>query len=33
MLENEKVWRTEVEIYDGLLRIWQVMQDCVSRGV
>ena len=32
MLENEKVWRTEVEIYDGLLRIWQVMQDCVSRG-
>ena len=32
MLENEKVWRSETEIYDGLLRIWQVMQDCVNRG-
>ena len=32
MLENEKVWRSEQEIVDGLLHIWQVMQDCVSAG-
>jgi L-serine dehydratase len=32
MLENEKVWRTETEIREGLLKIWQVMQDCVRRG-
>ena len=32
MLENEKVWRPEQEIRDGLLNIWQVMQDCVKRG-
>lgn len=32
MLENEKVWRPEQEIRDGLLKIWQVMQDCVKRG-
>ncbi|MFJ6747411.1 MULTISPECIES: L-serine ammonia-lyase [unclassified Streptomyces] len=33
MLENEKAWRTEEEIHDGLLEIWQVMQACVSRGM
>ncbi|MDX6329039.1 MAG: L-serine dehydratase [Streptomycetaceae bacterium] len=33
MLENEKAWRTEAEIRDGLLEIWSVMQDCVSRGL
>jgi len=32
MLENEKAWRSEAEIHDGLLHIWQVMQDCVRRG-
>lgn len=32
MLENEKVWRPESEIRKELLRIWQVMQDCVKRG-
>ncbi|QRX82621.1 L-serine ammonia-lyase [Glaciimonas sp. PAMC28666] len=32
MVENEKVWRPEQEIRDGLLKIWQVMQDCVKRG-
>jgi L-serine dehydratase len=32
MLENEKAWRTEDEIRGGLLRIWQVMQDCVRAG-
>jgi len=32
MLENEKVWRSEAEIRDGLLNIWRVMQACVERG-
>ncbi|MEU0691491.1 L-serine ammonia-lyase [Streptomyces uncialis] len=33
MLENEKAWRTETEIREGLLEIWQVMQSCVARGM
>ncbi|MFJ6633204.1 L-serine ammonia-lyase [Streptomyces sp. NPDC091376] len=33
MLENEKAWRTEEEIREGLLDIWRVMQACVSRGM
>ncbi|QEV20366.1 L-serine ammonia-lyase [Streptomyces alboniger] len=33
MLENEKAWRTEKEIREGLLEIWRVMQACVSRGM
>ncbi|MFJ4204638.1 L-serine ammonia-lyase [Streptomyces sviceus] len=33
MLENERAWRTEDEIRAGLLEIWRVMQDCVSRGM
>ncbi len=32
MLENEKVWRSEKEIRDGLLAIWQAMQSCLARG-
>ncbi len=32
MLENEKVWRTEAEIREGLLKIWGVMQECVAAG-
>ncbi len=32
MLENERVWRSDEEIRVGLLRIWDVMQSCVSRG-
>ena len=32
MLENEKVWRSEQEIRDGLWTIWEVMQSCVQRG-
>ncbi|MDR5835217.1 L-serine ammonia-lyase [Caballeronia sp. LZ034LL] len=32
MWENERVWRSEDEIRAGLLRIWDVMQDCVARG-
>ncbi|MGW0704341.1 L-serine ammonia-lyase, partial [Streptomyces sp. NPDC002867] len=33
MLENEKAWRTEDEIREGLLDIWRVMQACVARGM
>ncbi|QTF56294.1 L-serine ammonia-lyase [Stutzerimonas frequens] len=32
MLDNEAAWRPEAETRDGLLRIWQVMQDCVDAG-
>ncbi|NOQ35036.1 MAG: L-serine ammonia-lyase [Methylococcaceae bacterium] len=33
MLENEKIWRSEAEIKQQLLHIWQVMQACVQRGM
>ncbi|MEQ4718662.1 L-serine ammonia-lyase [Nonomuraea sp. B19D2] len=34
MLENEKAFgRTEEEIRSGLLRLWQVMSECVRRGI
>ncbi|HLL17447.1 MAG TPA: L-serine ammonia-lyase, partial [Rubrivivax sp.] len=29
---NERHWRSDAEIDTGLLKIWRVMQDCVSRG-
>ena len=32
MLANEKAWRSEQDIRNNLLHIWQVMQDCVERG-
>ena len=32
MRRNERHWRSDAEIDAGLLRIWQVMQDCVQRG-
>jgi L-serine dehydratase len=32
MRRNERHWRTDEEVDRGLLRIWQVMQDCVRRG-
>ncbi|MFF7706002.1 L-serine ammonia-lyase [Pseudomonas sp. NPDC007930] len=32
MLANEAAWRPEAETRQGLLHIWQVMQDCVSAG-
>lgn len=32
MMENEKAWRSEKEIREGLLNIWHVMQECVRRG-
>jgi L-serine dehydratase len=33
MLANEQAWRSEAEIRQGLLRIWQAMQDCVENGI
>ena len=32
MLANEKVNRSEQAIIEGLRKLWQVMQDCVTRG-
>lgn len=32
MMENEKSWRSEKEVKDGLLKIWSVMKGCVERG-
>jgi L-serine dehydratase len=33
VMENELAWRPEAETKAGILRIWQVMQECVYRGV
>jgi L-serine dehydratase len=32
MRRNERHWRTDDEVHAGLMKIWQVMQDCVVRG-
>jgi L-serine dehydratase len=32
MRRNERHWRSDADIDAGLLRIWQVMQECVKRG-
>ncbi len=33
MLENENAWHPEVQTRASLLKIWRVMQDCVTRGM
>lgn len=33
MFENEKCWRGEDEIREGLRAIWSAMQACVTRGI
>lgn len=33
MLANEQAWRSEAEIREGVLHIWQVMQECVQNGI
>lgn len=33
VLENEKAMRPEKDVIDGILRIWNVMQSCVKRGI
>jgi L-serine dehydratase len=30
---NERTWRTDAEIRDGLLDIWAAMRDCIERGI
>jgi L-serine dehydratase len=32
MLENEKTWRSEAEIHEGILGIAKVMDECIARG-
>jgi len=32
MMTNEKEWRSEKEIRDGLLNIWNAMHGCIKRG-
>lgn len=32
VMDNERTWRTDAEIDEGLFRIWDVMQRCVERG-
>lgn len=33
MLENEKVWRSEDEIRQGILSIWHTMKACIDKGI
>ncbi|TQV77063.1 L-serine ammonia-lyase [Aliikangiella marina] len=33
MFENEKVWRSEQEILDGLDHIWATMDACIEKGI
>jgi len=33
MMANEQAWRSRSEVRDGLLAIWQAMQNCVERGI
>lgn len=33
VMENEKTWRTEEEIRDGLAIIWSAMKECISNGL
>ena len=33
MFENEKAWRSEDEIREGLRELWQAMQSCGARGM
>ena len=33
MLANEMAWRSDDEVREGLLTIWQAMRECVDRGI
>ncbi|WP_419812907.1 L-serine ammonia-lyase [Bacterioplanoides sp.] len=33
MMANEQSWRSEAEIRAGILELWQVMKDCVQKGM
>jgi L-serine dehydratase len=32
VMENEKTWRSEADVRQGVLKLWQVMRDCIFRG-
>lgn len=32
VMENEHAWRSETETRKGVLKIWEVMRDCIYRG-
>lgn len=32
MISNEKTWRSEIEIREGLLHIWNIMKACIEHG-
>ena len=32
MMANELSWRTDSEVREGLLHLWQVMQECIDNG-
>ncbi len=33
MMENEKCWRGEAEVRDGILTLWRAMRECVQNGI
>jgi L-serine dehydratase len=33
MMANERAWRSDAEIRNGLLHIWSVMRECVEQGL
>ncbi|OUM22783.1 L-serine ammonia-lyase [Pseudomonas putida] len=33
MMANERAWRPEAEVREGLLRIWAAMRECVDNGL
>ncbi len=33
MMANEKAWRSEAEIRQGLQEMWRVMEQCIQRGI
>jgi L-serine dehydratase len=33
VLQNEQTWRTQEETFNGCMEIWNVMRECVYRGV
>jgi len=32
VMENEKTWRSEADVKEGVLKIWETMRDCIFRG-
>jgi L-serine dehydratase len=32
VMENEKTWRSEAEVREGVMTLWRVMRECIYRG-